>query len=235
MNIKKIIKEEVENYMFFQNLNTIKKHVDMLLSKSPEEMDKTLKKHDWASEHITTAKTNIEDVCNFFMDNHVRESKDKKITCSGCGWSWRESESSVEDLYNCHECGEDNTPKVDEDKGPCWKNYKQVGMKEKGGKQVPNCVPVNETINEAEYQGREVTLNKPTKGDRKKFKVYVKNDKGNVIKVEFGDPNMEIRRDNPEAKKSFRARHKCSEKKDKTTAGYWSCKMWSNKKVSDIT
>jgi hypothetical protein len=93
---------------------------------------------------------------------------------------------------------------------------------------------VDNRISESEYQGKKVKLNKPMRGDVKKYKVYVKNDKGNVVKVNFGDPNMEIRRDNPEAKKSFRARHKCSEKKDKTTAGYWSCKMWSNKKVSDI-
>ena len=56
------------------------------------------------------------------------------------------------------------------------------------------------------------------RGDVKKFKVYVKNDKGNVVKVNFGDKNMEIKRDDPESRKSFRARHKCSEKKDKTTA-----------------
>jgi DNA-directed RNA polymerase subunit RPC12/RpoP len=120
-NIRKILKEEVENYMFFQNLNTIKKHVDMLLSKSPEEMDKILKKHDWASEHMSTAKDDIEEVCNFFTDGYVSESKkkDKTIKCSGCGWSWKESESEPEDLYMCHECGKDNTPKVDEAKGPC--------------------------------------------------------------------------------------------------------------------
>ena len=62
---------------------------------------------------------------------------------------------------------------------------------------------------EAEYQGRKVTLNKPTKGDVKKSKVYVRNEKGNVVKVEFGDPNMEIKRDDPARRKSFRARHNC--------------------------
>ena len=80
---------------------------------------------------------------------------------------------------------------------------------------------------DAEYKGRKVTLNKPTRGDVKKFKVYVKNPKtGNVKKVNFGDPNMRIRKSNPGARKSFRARHKCDQKKDKTTAGYWSCKKW---------
>ena len=77
-------------------------------------------------------------------------------------------------------------------------------------------------------------LNNPTRGDVKKYKVYVKNDKGNVVKVEFGDPNMEIKRDDPERRKAFRARHNCDQKKDKTTAGYWSCKFWSTKSVTDL-
>lgn len=78
------------------------------------------------------------------------------------------------------------------------------------------------------YQGKKVTLNKPfyTPGERKKSAVYVKNDSGNVIKVRFGDPNMEIKRDNPERRKNFRARHNCSDAKDKTTPKFWSCKAW---------
>jgi len=90
-------------------------------------------------------------------------------------------------------------------------------------------------IKEAEYQGREVKLGKPTSGDVKKFKVYVKDPKtGNVKKVNFGDPNMEIKRDNPERRKNFRARHNCADKTDRTKAGYWSCRMWSSKPVSKI-
>ena len=92
----------------------------------------------------------------------------------------------------------------------------------------------NINLNEAEYKGKTVELGKPTRGDIKKFKVYVKNNKGNVIKVNFGDPNMEIKRDNPERRKSFRARHKCSDAKDRTTPKYWSCKMWSETPVSKI-
>ena len=84
----------------------------------------------------------------------------------------------------------------------------------------------NEVIEEAEYQGRKVTLNKPTQGDVKKFKVYVKNEKGNVVKVNFGDPNMRIRKSNPAARKSFRARHKCDNPGPKWKARYWSCKKW---------
>tara|TARA_Y100001970_G_C14237101_1_gene862482 strand:- start:1482 stop:2723 length:1242 start_codon:yes stop_codon:yes gene_type:complete len=82
-------------------------------------------------------------------------------------------------------------------------------------------------VYEAEYRGRKVTLNKPTRGDVKKFKVYVKDPKtGNVKKVNFGDPNMKIRKSNPKARKSFRARHNCDNPGPKTKARYWSCKKW---------
>ena len=80
----------------------------------------------------------------------------------------------------------------------------------------------------AKYKGRTVKLNKPfrTPDGPKKFAVYVKNKSGKVIIVRFGDPNMEIKRDNPDRRRSFRARHKCDTAKDKTTPRYWSCKMW---------
>ena len=83
-----------------------------------------------------------------------------------------------------------------------------------------------ETLEEAEYQGRKVTLNKPMQGDVKKSKVYVKNEKGNVVKVNFGDPDMKIRKSNPKARKSFRARHNCDNPGPKWKARYWSCKAW---------
>jgi hypothetical protein len=81
---------------------------------------------------------------------------------------------------------------------------------------------------EAEYQGRKVTLNKPfaTPDGPKKSSVYVKNDKGNVVKVNFGDKNMKIKKSNPERRKSFRARHKCDNPGPKWRAKYWSCRAW---------
>ncbi len=81
------------------------------------------------------------------------------------------------------------------------------------------------------------TLNKPFRTPKgpKKFSVYVKNKKGNVVKVNFGDPNMEIKRDDPKRRKAFRARHNCDMAKDKTTPKYWSCKMWSKKSVTNVT
>ena len=82
-------------------------------------------------------------------------------------------------------------------------------------------------VYEAEYQGRKVTLNKPMRGDVKKFKVYVKDPKtGNIKKVNFGDPNMKIKKSNPKRRKSFRARHNCDNPGPKTKARYWSCKKW---------
>jgi|TARA_Y100001963_G_C6730518_1_gene423666 hypothetical protein len=84
----------------------------------------------------------------------------------------------------------------------------------------------DDVLEEAEYQGRKVTLNKPMKGDVKKSKVYVKNAKGNVVKVNFGDPNMRIKKSNPARRKSFRARHNCDNPGPKWKARYWSCKAW---------
>ena len=84
-------------------------------------------------------------------------------------------------------------------------------------------------IVESEYQGRKVKLNDPFRlpsGSKKKFGVYVKNEKGNVVKVTFGDPNMEIKRDDPGRLKSFRARHNCDNPGPKTKARYWSCFQW---------
>ena len=136
----------------------------------------------------------------------------------------------------------------------CWDGYQQYGMKEKNGKQVPNCVPIKEAegycadclieaiktadvnpeyitimepgINEAEYKGRKVQLGKPTRGDVKKFKVYVKNAKGNVVKVNFGDPNMKIKSYIPARRRSYRARHHCENPGPRWKANYWSCRNW---------
>ena len=83
-------------------------------------------------------------------------------------------------------------------------------------------------IEASEYQGRKVELNNPTRSNdgKKKFYVYVKNEKGNVVKVGFGDPNMEIKRDDPARRKSFRARHNCDNPGPKWKARYWSCYQW---------
>lgn len=161
------------NYMFWQNLSTIKKSIDDLMSMDKSKVDALLDNgHGWALDHMATSADDVEEVYHFIDARY----------------------SGNEDEY-----------------------YGSV-----------------ESINEAEYKGKEVKLNKPMRGDVKKYKVYVKNDKGNVVKVNFGDKNMEIKRDDPERRKSFRARHKCDNPGPKWKARYWSCKFWSTKSVSDL-
>ena len=100
---------------------------------------------------------------------------------------------------------------------------------DRGSKAIINFV--NE-LNEAEYQGRKVKLGKPTRGDVKKFKVYVKNPKGNVVKVNFGhkgkggEKTMRIKKSDPARRKSFRARHNCDNPGPRHKARYWSCRAW---------
>jgi hypothetical protein len=160
----------------------------------------------------------------------------------------------------------------------CWKGYKRMGTKQKGGKTVDNCVKMGEDsdieesglqrytgikkygkdgfealqkagregadeeekgrikdkylkkedadVDEAKYQGREVQLGKKMAGDVKKSKVYVKNAKGNVVKVNFGDKKMRIKKSNPARRKSFRARHNCANPGPRWKARYWSCRSW---------
>lgn len=112
-----------------------------------------------------------------------------------------------------------------------------VWRKANGWKLDMNNTKAEISLDEAEYQGREVKLGKPMRGDVKKFKVYVRDPKtGNVKKVNFGDKNMEIKRDDPARRKNYRARHGCGTARasDRTKAAYWSCRLWSSKKVSDI-
>jgi hypothetical protein len=86
---------------------------------------------------------------------------------------------------------------------------------------------ITEQLNEAKHRGKDVKLNSPfrTPGGPKKFAVYVKTPRGTIKKVTFGDPNLRIKNANKGRAKSFRARHKCDQKKDRTTAGYWSCNV----------
>jgi hypothetical protein len=96
------------------------------------------------------------------------------------------------------------------------------------GQKVPLDLPMEQqTTNEAEYQGKDVSLNKPKRGGVKKFYVYVKNPKtNNIKKVSFGDSgNLTVKLNEPGARASFAARHKCATKKDKTSPGYWSCNI----------
>jgi len=125
----------------------------------------------------------------------------------------------------------------------CWDGYKKVPGKKRG--EPGSCVEEtyhgdefyeaygelwfneDEQLDEAEYHGRKVTLGKPMQGDVKKFKVYVKDPStGNIKKVNFGDPDMRIKKSNPARRRSFRARHNCDNPGPRTKARYWSCRKW---------
>jgi hypothetical protein len=191
--VKRVVKENEmteegsNRYMFFSNLQQMKRQCEYLLDFDEEQVEEILNNgHDWAQDHISEAKNNMDQVFDFLMNEIKGEDSEFQ------------TESYLPNIRG---------KKIYED---------QYGSVE--------ILP----IQESEYKGRKVTLNKPfyTPDGPKKRSVYVKNSKGNVVKVNFGDPNMEIKRDSPSHRKSFRARHKCSEKKDKTTPGYWSCKAW---------
>ena len=127
------------------------------------------------------------------------------------GGSWRIKEDAC-----CSECGDMN--------GITEEIFESYGNE------------LYEDWGEIEEENEGKKLNKPflTPGGPKKRSVYVKNEKGNVVKVNFGDPNMTIKRDDPERRKSFRARHGCDNPGPKTKANYWSCKFWSSTPVSKL-
>ena len=247
------------------------------------------KKPIYVSTKTKNETMNIEERLNLFLEKNcptdsakwsaskaaAKSKFDVYPSAYANGWAAKNYKSKGGGWKTCNE-GEANALCED-----CWDGYKQVGMKDKSGKQVPNCVPVSEDINsdddvnygyvepdeydvededmvdfiafmrtyskdlseancncvyEAEYQGREVQLGKPTAGDVKKFKVYVKNPSGNVVKVNFGhggssaaskgEKTMRIRKSNPKARKSFRARHNCDSPGPRHKARYWSCRKW---------
>jgi hypothetical protein len=114
-------------------------------------------------------------------------------------------------------------------KDPCWANYRQLGTKEdEDGDEVPNCVPKKKKKKVDEKVDKDkMKCNSPKytpDGPKKSMVKACKDGKEKIVR--FGDPGMEIKKDNPKNRKSFRARHNCDEKKDKFSAGYWSCKAW---------
>jgi hypothetical protein len=170
------------------------------------------------------------------------EEKVKQIECK-CGWKW-DLKDGGNDPYVCHKCGEDNTKKykkmiitVTEEQFQRLFEYNEetpvlIYEDEFGSIENTEFEPYG-LLQEAEYQGRKVQLGKIMQGDVKKFKVYVKNDKGKVVKVNFGfggksakGKRMVIKKNNPKRRKSFRARHNCSNPGPRWKPRYWACRTW---------
>ena len=142
--ISKIIKENkmTENYMFFSNLQQIQRQCEMLLKMNPQELDQIIKNgHDWADDHVSEAKNNMDQVFDFFMNE--TKSKDK------------EDVKVDMDQFSLNEEGQ-----LDE---KCWDGYKQVGGKKKNGKMVPNCVPTNEASSPAQQAAIAINMKKQGK------------------------------------------------------------------------
>lgn len=127
----------------------------------------------------------------------------EEIICKKCNHDW-EVTPEDDNPALCHKCGYDNQRNVyDIEAFEAWKS-----------------------LQEAEYRGKDVPLNKPKRGGSKKFYVYTKNKKGNVVKVSFGGTTgLNVKIDEPGARSSFAARHQCATKKDKTKPGYWACNI----------
>ena len=173
---------------------------------------------------ILKEKTDISDALKYHIDNGMTLTRNIFRTYSE---GYFDLVNEVRDLWmeNKIELDEEDRLMVESD----------LGRKVKIGKEyiyldapyIYETETEEDIINESKLHGKNVQLNKPhrTPGGPKKFAVYVKSKSGGVKKVTFGDPNLKVRNANKKAAKSFRARHKCSQKKDRTTAGYWSCSI----------
>jgi hypothetical protein len=171
------------------------------------------------------------DVIDFEMDEtcvstYVLESEGDYIVVAGDPESFKvfEGYNALEDLDEADEASKDQAI---EEQGEYDNTETSDDDDVEDVNEELNSLRRTLGLDEAEYQGRKVKLNKPMQGDVKKFKVYVKDPKtGNVKKVNFGDPNMRIKKSNPARRKSFRARHNCDNPGPKTKARYWSCRKW---------
>ena len=191
--VKRVVEENemteqgTNRYMFFSNLQQMKRQCEYLLDFDENQVEEILNDgHDWAQDHISEAKNNMDQVFDFLMNEIKGEDSEFQ------------TESYLPNIKG---------KKIYEDQ------YGSVEL-------LP--------LQESEYKGRKVTLNKPfyTPDGPKKRSVYVKNSKGNVVKVNFGDPNMRIKKNSPSHRKSFRARHHCENPGPKWKSKFWSCRAW---------
>ena len=149
--ISKLLKENesTENYMFFSNLKQIHRQCEMLLKMDPKELDNIINNgHDWADDHVSEAKNNMDQVFDFFM-NETNGNKESSVSADMDQFSLNEDEEINEG---------------------CWEGYKRVGSKMKNGKKVPNCVPINEAS--SPKQQAAIAINMKKKGVEPKDESY---------------------------------------------------------------
>jgi hypothetical protein len=247
---------ESNNYMFWSNLKTICHAVEEILLMDYDKVDSILSDgHGWALDHIATSADDVEEVYHFLdsgiNDDYSEWSKPMQLTKSidvspdlkyhlDNGMALGESVfrygsdkffnlvKEVKTLYK------KNLIALNENDSFIVNDFDNMYVEYNGQKLKMNFIFENvnqdEQLNEAEYKGKKVQLNKPKRGGSKKFYVYVKDPKsGNIKKVSFGAKsgggNLAVKLKDPKARKRFADRHNCKQKNDKTTPGYWSCRL----------
>ena len=196
---------------------------------SPQEFERAygMKKADWAMKHHDIiGKENLQvDWTGKTGWDYVRETSDymsRMLELAGLPRPVEEDQSAgvVAQKELDIDAARDLGDKIDEDGVDPVNQYGQ------DAEEMTGAMTAEDAMDEAKYQGREVPLGKPMKGDVKKSKVYVRGPKGNVVKVNFGDKSMRIKKSNPKRRKSFRARHNCANPGPRHKARYWSCRAW---------
>ena len=248
-------------YMFFSNLQQMRRQAGLLLDLDEGEIEAILNSgHDWAADHIATAKESFDQVFDFLMN----ETEDDDIEDDDYSeWSKPmelEKEVGISDGLQYHldnklalgesvyRYGSDEFFKLLKEVKTLFNKdliklnendifiLNDIDTKVKLNGQVFQLGHImeseedSELLNEAEYKGKKVKIGKPKRGGSKKFYVYVKNPKtGKVKKVSFGAKsgggNLSVKLKDPKARKAFADRHNCEQKNDKTTPGYWSCRL----------
>ena len=238
--------EEYKNDFFNMSvgsINSIKKHAENILESLENPMVKENLTESWLQGKIAITEDYMLTIHNYVMfvdENGEEDYEESEVDAAA-------EDLTVDNLYIPEESeyvsatevafDENDVVEIDiaKERPGLWENIrrkkKREGKNYKPAKPGDKDRPSPEAWKKAqgaEYQGRKVTLNKPfrTPGGPKKFAVYTKNQSGNVVIVRFGDPNMKIKKNIPERRKSFRARHNCDNPGPKWKARYWSCKAW---------
>ena len=261
---------ESTRYMFFSNLVQIRRQAELLMELDEDMINSLLENgHDWAQDHIATAKESIDQVFDFIM-NEVEEGDDEeeyydfdendfekwstpmeiepnadmsddlkyhidnKLSLGETVFRYG-SESYFNLINEVKSLYDDKLIKLNENDEFIINDFDNKLYKNNGNVFRLNVIYEetennSEIINEAEYKGKEVELNKPKRGGSKKFYVYVKNpETGKIKKVSFGAKDgggkLAVKLKDAKARKAFADRHNCDQKNDKTTAGYWSCRL----------
>ncbi len=263
--MNELLAEDEENkssrYMFFSNLEQIKREAELLLDLDQSQIDGILQNgHDWAQDHIATSKESIDQVFDFLMnevngeDNNeesfevwsksmdlkkkletsddLKYHLDNKVALGETIFRYG-SQKYIDLLSEVKKLYDNDLISLNENDEYIINEFNNNTIKVGGVTYMLDFIMESdevENINEAEYKGKNVELNKPKRGGSKKFYVYTKNpDTGKIIKVSFGAKagggNLAVKLRDPEARKAFAARHNCEQKNDKTKPGYWACRL----------